>query len=76
MKKELNVAIGNRIRLLREQNGYKQYDFAYECNVSDAYYGRIERGEHTVSLEILYKISKHLGISLSDLLKGIEFEIS
>ena len=76
MKKEkLNVIIGNRIRKLREKNGYNQYDFAYECEISDAYYGRIERGEHSTSTIILYKITKTLGISLSDFFIEIEKEI-
>ena len=76
MKKDrLNVIIGNRIRAQREKNGFNQYDFAYECEVSDAYYGRIERGEHSVSMAILYKITKTLGISLSDFFVEIEKEI-
>ena len=76
MKKEqFNVIVGNRIRALREKNGYNQYDFAYECGVSDAYYGRIERGEHTTSILILCKITKALGISLSDFFAEIEKEI-
>ena len=76
MKKEkLNVIIGNRLRRLRENNGFNQYDFAYECEVSDAYYGRIERGEHSPSMTILYKITKTLGISLSDFFVEIEKEI-
>ncbi len=76
MKKErLNLIIGNRIRALREKNGFNQYDFAYECEVSDAYYGRIERGEHSPSMTILYKITKTLGISLSDFFVDIEKEI-
>jgi transcriptional regulator with XRE-family HTH domain len=76
MKKEkINVIIGNRIRTLREKNGFNQYDFAYECEVSDAYYGRIERGEHSPSMITLYKITKTLGISLSDFFAEIEKEI-
>ena len=76
MRKEtLNIVVGNRIRALREKNGFNQYDFAYECGVSDAYYGRIERGEHCTSISILYNITKTLGISLADFFKEIEKEI-
>lgn len=67
----INIKFGNKLRKLREDSGYHQYDFAYECDISDAYYGRIERGEHSPSLEILEKISKVLGIPLSELLKNI-----
>lgn len=73
MKKEkINKNFGNRLRKLREDNGYKQYDFAFECNISEAYYGRIERGEFSPSLKILSKIAKTLGITISELLKDID----
>lgn len=43
MKKEkINIAFRNKIRTLKKENGYNQYDFAFECNISEAYYERIE----------------------------------
>lgn len=73
MKKEkINIKFGNKIRRLREDNGYQQYDFAYECGISDAYYGRIERGEFSPTLKLLDRIAKALGITLSELLKDVE----
>lgn len=73
MKKEkINIAFGNKIRTLRKENGYNQYDFAFECNISEAYYGRIERGEYSPTLKIINKIAKTLGITLSELLKNID----
>lgn len=71
-KSDINVKFGNKIRMLRKNNGYNQYDFAYECGISDAYYGRIERGEHTPSLEMITRMAKTLGITTSDLLKDID----
>ncbi len=73
MKKDkINLNFGNKIRKLREDNGYKQYDFAFDCNISEAYYGRIERGEFSPSLKIINKIAKALGIPISELLKEID----
>lgn len=73
MKKEgINIFFGNKLRKLREDNGYQQYDFAFECGISDAYYGRLERGEFSPTLKTLDKIAKALGITISDLLKDIE----
>lgn len=73
MKKEkINVNFGNKIRMLREDNGYNQYDFAFECGISDAYYGRIERGEYSPTLRLMNKIAKTLGITLSELLKNVD----
>jgi transcriptional regulator with XRE-family HTH domain len=73
MKKEkINVNFGNKIRRLREDGGFIQYDFAYECEISDAYYGRLERGEFSPSLKLMYKIAKTLGLPLSELLKDVD----
>lgn len=72
MKKDvINIKFGNKVRMLRESNGYNQYDFAFECGISEAYYGRIERGEYSPTLRLMNKIAKTLGISLSELLKNI-----
>lgn len=71
-KNEINIKFGARLRKLREDNGYKQYDFAFDCDISEAYYGRIERGEFSPTLKILNKISKTLGIPISELLKNID----
>ena len=71
-KKQININFGKKIRYLRENNGYNQYDFAIDCGISEAYYGRIERGEHTPSLELLHKIARTLGITLSDLVEDVE----
>jgi len=71
-KDKINLNFGNKIRKLREDNGYKQYDFAFDCNISEAYYGRIERGEFSPSLKIINKIAKALGIPISELLKEID----
>lgn len=73
MKKDkINVKFGNRLRKLRKDSGYYQYPFAFDCGISEAYYGRLERGEFSPTLKMLERISKALGITISDLLKDIE----
>ena len=67
----INVKVGNNIRNFREKQGYTQNDFAEECQISRAYYGRIERGEHSITLETCEKISKTLGIQIKDLFNDI-----
>lgn len=64
---DINEKIGLIIRKFREEQGYTQNDFAEECQISRAYYGRIERGEHSITLETCEKICKTLGITLKDL---------
>lgn len=64
----INQILGQKIRTYREKQGYKQDEFAEECQISRAYYGRIERGEHSITLDTCQKISKTLGITISQLL--------
>lgn len=73
MKKEkINLKFGYRLRQLREDNGFQQYEFAYYCGISEAYYGRLERGEFSPTLKILEKVSRALGINISELVKNID----
>lgn len=47
----INEKIGLNITKYREEQGYTQNDFAEECQISRAYYWRIERGEHSITVE-------------------------
>lgn len=67
----INEKIGLNIRKIRESQGYTQNDFAEECQISRAYYGRIERGEHSITIETCEKICKTLGITLKMLFENI-----
>ncbi len=73
MKKDkINIKFGCRLRLLREDNGFRQYEFATYCGINEAYYGRLERGEYSPTLKVLEKISRTLGITISELVKDID----
>lgn len=63
--------LGKRIRKLRDQRGWSQEEFADICGVNRSYMGRIERGELNLTMDSLQKVSKGLGRSVSELLKGI-----
>ena len=64
---DINFYFGNNLRKFRESKGYSQDDFASLCNISRAYYGRIERGEHSITLDRCALIAQALGIHISDL---------
>jgi transcriptional regulator with XRE-family HTH domain len=64
--------LGERIRELRKKAGYSQESFADAAGVHRTYMGTLERGEANVSLGNLHKISKALGITLSELFKTVE----
>ena len=64
---DVNVAFGDILRKFREGRGYSQEEFAERCEISRAYYGRIERGEHCVTIEKCYKIASALNVRIADL---------
>ena len=63
------VKLGNRIKELRRGTGMSQETFALFIGMDRTYYSSIEKGKHNVTVLNLYKISKGLNISLSELLK-------
>lgn len=65
-QKEL-VAIGKRIRKVREHQGFSQEDFAEKAGVSRSHYGCIERGQFAISLPKLIDIAIALNIEVGEL---------
>ncbi len=61
------VAIGERIRALRQAQGFSQEDFAAASGLDRAYYGGVERGERNVSARNLVRIATALGVEVGDL---------
>jgi transcriptional regulator with XRE-family HTH domain len=68
----LSEIIGLRIRQRRNSLGYSQEQLAEYSDLHPTYIGQLERGEKTPSIDTLYKVTRGLGISLSDFLLGIE----
>ena len=68
---EAQAQLGERVRRLREQRGWSQEGFAHEGGLGRSFTGAIERGEKDVRLSTLMRLAKTLGVSLSQLLKGI-----
>lgn len=61
--------LGTRIEELRRKKGLTQEDLAEKAGFHRAYFWDIEQGRN-VSIKTIYKISKALGISLSEFFKG------
>lgn len=64
---EINFYFGNNLKKFREEKNLSQEQFAESCGISRAYYGRIERGEHSISIVLCQKIADFLNIHISDL---------
>lgn len=68
----VNIALGNVLRKYREGRGFTQDEFAAYCGLSRAYYGRVERGEHSLTIETCQKIAGTLNIRLADLFAELQ----
>ena len=68
---DANYELGKRIQYLRVSRKMSQEDLALESGVNKNYLSDLERGCRNPTVKILAKIAKGLGISLSDLFKGV-----
>jgi transcriptional regulator with XRE-family HTH domain len=69
---ELQVILGKRIRERRLKAGFSQESFADHCGLHRTYMGGVERGERNLTIQSVMTIARGLGISMSELLTGIE----
>lgn len=67
MKNEIDIYFGGSLKKIREKRGHTQEEFALKCGISRAYYGRIERGEHSATVEMCSRIAAFTGLHISDL---------
>ena len=71
----INRQLGKRIRYLRNSRKMSIEDLALEAGINPNYLSDLERGERNPTIKVLSKIAIALDISLSELFKGIEFEL-
>ncbi len=66
-----NVLIGQRLRKLRMDRGYRQSDVAKQIGVSPAYLNLIEKGRRTIQFPLLWKALEHLGQDLESFMSSM-----
>jgi XRE family aerobic/anaerobic benzoate catabolism transcriptional regulator len=71
MATDVCVALGKRIRELRKAKGWRQIDLAQHSGVHEVHISDLERGSREVGLRTLCSLARALGISPSEMLKGI-----
>lgn len=71
---DLTTKLGKRIRNYRQKLGFSQEQLAERSHCHPTYIGQIERGEKNPTIESIEKITRSLGISLSQLLEKIDFD--
>jgi transcriptional regulator with XRE-family HTH domain len=70
MAKSVNprlLALGQRIREIRESRGISQEDFALEAGLARSYFSGIERGRRNVAALNLMRIAESLNCEVGDL---------
>jgi len=68
---DILLKFGDRLRKLRKERGLSQEAFAGLCDLDRTYIGGIERGERNISLRNIEVIAKALGLSVSELMRGL-----
>lgn len=61
--------LGKAIRSIRLKNGLSQEKLGFLADLDRSYVGGIERGERNVSFVNLLKVSRALGVTLSELVR-------
>jgi len=66
-KKQLQLAIGKRIKTLREDRNIPQQDLAAKCNLEKSNLSRLEAGGTNPTIYTLKRIADNLEVSLCDI---------
>ena len=67
----ITIALGIRIKNLRNKIGISQEKFALSIGMDRTYFASVEAGKRNISICNLQKIAVGLGVSLSELFEGI-----
>lgn len=65
-------ALGQRVRELRQAQGFSQEAFADKCGVHRTFMGTVERGESNLSFQNIAKVAETLGVTLATLFADLE----
>ena len=71
----LNRAFSEVLKRLRRNKGFSQERFGFKAGLHRTYVSQLERGLKSPSLETLSRISRVLGIDISETMKLVESEL-
>lgn len=69
---DICVALGERIRQLRKERGWRQIDLAVEAGIHENYVSDLEKGQKEICLRTLQTIARAFDLTVADLLKNID----
>ncbi|MBT1175622.1 helix-turn-helix transcriptional regulator [Bifidobacterium sp. LC6] len=67
-------AVGRRIQTLRKSRGLSQEQLAEQLDMDRVSIGYIEQGRRSPKLATLYALAGTLGVHVSDIFAGLEYE--
>lgn len=67
----MSTTVSEKIRLLRLEKNYTQEYVAAQLELSQSYYGRIENGKRTISVDCLMKILSVLDVDYNTFFNDI-----
>ena len=68
---DIRKKFGKRLRALREERGWSQEEFADRAGLHRTYVSAVERGVRNPTLSVLERLSKALGVSMTELVQTI-----
>lgn len=71
MGRDICVALGERIRRLRTERGWRQIDLAEESGLHENFVSDLEQGRKEACLRTLQTLAKAFGMPVADLLRDI-----
>lgn len=72
MGKNIQTALGARIRTLRKAQEWSQERLAESSDMHWTYIGQVERGERNLTLQSIHAIAKALNLKISELFRGVD----
>jgi len=72
MARDICVALGERIRQLRQDRGWRQIDLAEESGIHENYVSDLELGNKEICLRMLQTVAAAFEMKAADLLKGLD----
>ena len=72
MTRDICIALGEQIRQLRKERGWRQIDLAEEAGIHENYVSDLEMGRKEVGLRTLQSIATAFDLRVSELMAKIK----
>ncbi len=72
MSSDICIQLGERIRQLRKQRGWRQIDLAAHSGIHEVHISDLERGSREIGLRHLSALATAFDLSLADLVKTLD----